>query len=238
MRRLSSALAAVLLLYIPALPQGNGAPVEEKLSYTVNWPSGLSLGEALVQASKAAPRESEGERWELRFSLDAAIPGFSVADRFRSTATKDLCSVEFERETAHGSRAGRELTTFDLSSGTATRQTLTPAGGGKSQLSIPACPRDALAFVYFVRRELAQGRLPQTQTLFFGGAYQVRLEFGGRRQLQVGGEQVDADRITASVKGASSETSFEMFFAQDRTRRPVLVRVPLPLGAFTMELNP
>jgi hypothetical protein len=92
--------------------------------------------------------------------------------------------------------------------------------------------------LYFVRRELAEGRLPQSQTVFFGSAYQVRLEYGGRRQLRVSGEQMETDRITASVKGPSSDTSVEMFFAQDKTRRPVLVRVPLALGAFTLELSP
>ncbi len=238
MKHLFPVLSAVLLLHAPAFTQGKGAFAEETLSYTVNWPSGLGLGEATLQAAKAAPREGAGERWELRFTLDAAIPGFTVVDRLRSVVTQDLCSTEFERDTAHGSRSGKELTTFDLSSGTATRQTLTPAGGGKSQFSIPACPKDALAFLYFVRRELAQGRLPQTQTMFFGSAYQVHLEFGGRRQLRVGEEPVETDRITASLKGPSSETSFEMFFAQDKTRRPVLVRVSLPLGAFTLELNP
>jgi hypothetical protein len=238
MKHLFAALAALLFLHMPVFSEANGAPVDERLSFTVNWPSGLSLGEAAVQAGKAPAGDGAGERLELRFSLDAAIPGFSVADRLRSVTNQDLCSVEFERDTSHGSRTGRELTIFDAASGTATRQTLAPAGGGKSQFSIPPCARDALAFLYFVRRELADGRLPQSQTVFFGGAYQVRLEYGGRRQLWVGGEQVESDRIMASVRGPSSETSLEMFFAQDQTRRPVLVRVPLSLGAFTVELNP
>ncbi len=210
----------------------------EAFTYTVNWPSGLSLGEARLQAKKTAAQDGSRERWELRLSLDAAIPGFTVADRFRSVATSELCSTEFERDTTHGKKTGKELTTFDLPAESATRQTLVPQGGGKSLLATPPCPKDALAFLYFVRRELAQGRLPPPQTVFFGGPYQVRLEYGGSQKLSVGDEQVEADRITASVKGAASDLTFEIFFAQDRLRRLVLVRVPLPLGVFTMELAP
>ncbi len=74
--------------------------------------------------------------------------------------------------------------------------------------------------------------------MYFGGPYQLRLEFSGRQRLTVGDQQIEADRITASLKGAASETTFEMFFAQDRARRPLLIRVPMPLGTFSMELAP
>ena len=232
------ALAALLLFQLPAFTQIAPGADKETLTYTVSWPSGLSLGEAQLQATRQSPQEGSPERWELRFTLEAAIPGFSVADRLRSTATPELCSLEFERDTTHGPRSGKELTTFDPAGATASRRTLVPAGGGKSELSTPPCARDAVSFLYFVRRELAQGRLPQSQTIFFGGPYQIQLEFAGRQKLRVGEEQVEADRFTATVKGPASGISFEIFFAQDRSRRPVLVRVPLALGAFTMELNP
>jgi len=238
MRQAVLALAVLLWFRPPVMGQSLAPEDNEALTYTVNWPSGLSLGEAQFQSKKIASPAGAPERWDLRFSLDAAIPGFTVADRFRSVATSELCSTEFERDTAHGQKSGKELTLFDLSAGRATRQTLVPQGGGKSQLSIPACPKDALAFLYYVRRELAQGRLPPPQTVFFGGPYQVRLEYAGSEKLRVGDEQVEADRITASVKGAASDVTFDIFFAQDQLRRPVLVRVPLPLGAFTMELAP
>ena len=42
--------------------------------------------------------------------------------------------------------------------------------------------------------------------------------------------------VTATVKGPSSEISFEVFFLKDQARTPALVRVPLALGKFTMEL--
>ncbi|HSW50423.1 MAG TPA: DUF3108 domain-containing protein [Bryobacteraceae bacterium] len=238
MRRLLTALAALLASQANALAQSAPWPDAETLTYTVNWPSGLSLGEAELQAARRAPQENSPARWELRFTLDAAVPGFTVADRLRSAATPELCSIEFERDTTHGRRSGKEVTTFDVSASTATRQTVVPAGGGRSQMTTPPCAKDALAFLYFVRRELAEGRLAQSQTIFFGGPYQISFELGGRQKLRVGEEQFDVDRITALLKGPSTNVSFEVYFAQDRARRPVLIRVPLPLGAFTMELNP
>jgi hypothetical protein len=238
MKHLLLALVVTLFTRLPAVAQSAWSPGEETLTYTINWPSGLSLGEAKIETARMPAQPDSPARWELRLTLDAAIPGFTVADRFRSITTPDLCSIEFERDTTHGKRIGEERTTFDPAVGSASRQTLVPQGGGKSQLSTPACAKDALAFLFYVRSELAQGRLPAPQTVFYGGPYQVRLEYGGRQKLLVGDDQVEADRLTASVGGAASDTTFEIFFAQDRTRRPVLVRVPLSMGNFTMELEP
>jgi hypothetical protein len=38
------------------------------------------------------------------------------------------------------------------------------------------------------------------------------------------------------VKGPKSSFAFEMFFARDAARTPLLVRVPLSAGSFSMEL--
>ena len=161
------------------------------------------------------------------------MPGFTVTDRYRSDASADFCSVEFQRTSSHGPKKSDEKTTFDQPAGTATRQT---NGGGKSELKTPSCGKDALAFLYYVRRELSQGRMPAPQTVFFGAAYEVRLAFAGTQSIRVGEKQVEADRVTASVKGAASEISFEVFFLKDAARTPALVRVPLALGTFSMEL--
>lgn len=204
----------------------------ETLRYSINWSSGLSLGEANLHATLLKPAQ-EAERRHLEFDLDAAVPGYAVSDRYRSDASADFCSTEFQRTTTHGKKKTDEKTTFDAQSGTATRQT---AGGGKSELKSPTCGKDALTYLYFVRRELSQGRIPQPQTIFFGAAYEIRVEFAGTQKIRVGDTQVDADRMTASVKGGASDISFEVFFLKDAARTPALVRVPLALGMFSMEL--
>ena len=229
--------ALVLLLFVALavrLRAQDGAPPSgESLVYNVNWPSGLSLGEiqlkaAEVDGTEVDGTEGSGERWNLEFTLDAAIPGFTVADRYRSLTTSEFCSIQFDKQVSHGKKTGREQTRFDPQAGSATRQTV---DGGSSRLQTGTCARDALAFLYHLRRELAQGRLPPPQTVYFGAPYQVRFH---KRLAGV----FEADRIRATLKGPASETVFEMFFAQDSTRRPVLIRAPLPLGLFSMELAP
>jgi hypothetical protein len=228
---------AVLLAGSGTGRAGTEPPFEdETLRYTVSWPSGLPLGEGLVQATKVETAEGAIDHWEFDMTLDAAVPGFRVTDRYRSLATPGLCSVEFEKESTHGKRKARERTTFDPGKGSATRQTL--GGGGKSQFPISTCAQDALTFLFHVRRELSRGRVPPPQTILFGAPYEIRLEYRGRRSLRLGQEMIETDHVVASVKGKASDITFEVFFALDQARRPVMVRVPLPLGTFSMELVP
>lgn len=215
------------LAALPAMPQA-AALADESLNYTVNWPSGLSLGEASLRCRRTA------ERWEMEFTLEAAVPGFEVHDRYRSLAGEEFCSVELEKRFRHGQKKGEERTSFDPQRGIAVRETL--GGGGKSELPAPACPRDALSFLYHVRRELAQGRLPPTQEVFFGARYRVSLQYTGARTVRVNEVLTEAEGLRVSVKGPACEHEIEVFFARDAVRTPVLVRATLPLGAFTMEL--
>jgi hypothetical protein len=47
---------------------------------------------------------------------------------------------------------------------------------------------------------------------------------------------VETDHVKASISGPSSTINFDVFFLQDRARTLALVRVPLALGTFSMEL--
>jgi hypothetical protein len=200
----------------------------ESLHYTINWPSGLSLGEAILDISHA-----QGGGWDFALDIDASIPGFAVRDHYHAQANADLCSTVLDKKFVHGSHKNEEHTTFDQESHTATRQTV---GGGKSDISIPACGRDALSFLQFARNELAAGRLSAQQPVVFGAAYNVRLEFTGTQTVHVGEQKIDADRIVATLKGPSSDLTVEVFFSRDAARVPVLAKIPLSLGTFSVEL--
>jgi uncharacterized protein DUF3108 len=230
-RRTASLLLATLALSGATAPP----PFEnEQLRFSINWPSGLSLGEATLRATHMKASADTPDRRHLEFEVEAAVPGFAVADKYSSDTSADFCSAEFKRLAKHGRKKTDDKTTFDQTAGTATRETAD--GGGKSDLKTSQCGKDALAFLYFVRRELSQGRIPQRQTVFFGGAYEVRVEFNGTQSIRVGEAQLEADRMTGSVKGAASDLTFEVFFLKDAARTPALVRVPLALGTFSMEL--
>jgi hypothetical protein len=220
---------ALLFLLLPACAWAeNGFPyTQESLDYTINWPSGLSLGEGHLVAKKAP------DRWEFTLDLNADIPALTVKDHYHSVANGKLCSVELQKETVHGPRTTRETETFDASRGVARRVTL---NGGKSEVPINACARDALTFLYYARQELAQGRVPPPQTVFFGGEYTVRMEYTGAQTVAVNERREQADRVSVSFKGKASDLVFEIFFARDAARTPLVFRVPFSLGTFSMEL--
>ncbi len=224
-----SFLATALLLM--AAPVAESTLPNETLHYNVNWPSGLSLGEATLSASSSRDGNAPG-RMHFQFDLDASVPGFAVSDRFSSSASGSFCSTEFRKATSHGSKKVDDKETFDPATGAVTRG----SGSGEAELNTDACGKDALTFLYFARQELSQGRTPPRQTVFFGAPYEIRLDSAGTESVKIGNKSVDTDHVKASVTGPSSSISFDLFFLQDKARTLALVRVPLALGTFSMEL--
>jgi hypothetical protein len=210
-------------------PQTGFPYASETLNYSVNWPSGLSLGEAHLRSAK------DGDRWQFDFSLEAAIPGFAVSDHYRSLANANLCSLELEKQATHGSRTAHEKTVFDYKAGSATRTTLVE-GGGHTDIDISSCAHDGLDFVFFARRELAQGHVPPAEDVLFGASYSVRFEYTGEQEITVGDRRRQADRVVVYLKGAASDSSVEIFFDRDPARTPLLIKAPFALGTFSMEL--
>jgi hypothetical protein len=211
---------------LAAAPVAAPTVPNENLHYSVNWPTGVSLGEAQLSAS------SSSASMHFSFDLDAGAPGYSVSDRYRSGASAGFCSAEFSKSTSHGSKKVTEQETFDAGTGTVTRG----SGSGQSELDGAACGKDALTFLYFLRHELSQGRMPTDATVYFGAPYQVRLSAAGTENIKVGGTPTDADRIDAEIAGPSSNVSVELLFLKDPARTLAMVRVPLSLGKFFMEL--
>jgi len=219
-------------LALVAAPVSESTFPNETLHYSINWPSGLSLGEATLNAS--ASQESGGSKnLHFQFDVDASVPGFAVSDRFRSAASEHFCSADFEKKTSQGQKRVDDSETFDPSTGNVTRGT----GSGKSEILANVCSKDALAFIYFLRQELSQGRIPTKQTVFFGAPYEIKLESVGIETLKISGQAAQVDHLKASVDGPSSSISFDMFFLRDKARTLALVRVPFPLGTFSMELT-
>jgi hypothetical protein len=209
----------------------------ETLHYTINWPSGLSLGEATLQSDRV--RDSAAakgvEHWHFTMDIDASVPGFTVRDKYESNASAELCSTWLDKSYTHGKHKSDEHITFDSQKNTATRETKN--GGGKSELSVSPCARDPLTFIQFARRELALGRLAPQQQVVFGAVYQVRIEYTGGQTIRLADQKIEADRIVATIKGPSTDVTVEMFFSRDAARVPLMAKVPLALGTFSVELQ-
>ena len=93
-----------------------------------------------------------------------------------------------------------------------------------------------MTYLFYTREELGQGRVPAAQQILYGGLYQMTLAYAGAPVIPVGGKDVLSDEVLCTVKGPSSQLTFEMYFARDPARSPLLVKVPLALGTFSMEL--
>jgi hypothetical protein len=218
---------ATALFCFGAASAQTGFPFQnESLRYNINYPSGLSLGDATMTASKGA------SGWNFEVTLDAGVPGFAIRDKYRSSTEGDLCSTQLERETSHGSKKTREKTAFDQKKGTARRTTTLPENGGFTDFDIAACAKDALAFVYLARREMGQGRVAPPDKVFFGSAYTVRMEYTGA--MNVG--TVVTDRVVVSGKGPKADFTFEIFFARDAARTPFQIKIPVAIGTLSLDL--
>jgi len=223
-------LLAVLVPFFAANAQPGFPFTDESLRYNLNWQGGTSLGEATLNAHRSAVG------WNLDLTLNAGVPCFSLADQLHSAVDPGLCSQEFERDLTHAGKRTDDKTSFDQRAGSATRTTLFPAGGGKTDFGIATCARDALAFAGYARVELGQGRVPAPLQVYFGSAYTVSLTYAGSENITSGGKTVMTDRVQAAVKGPRADFQCDIFFARDAARTPLSIRVPFPLGTFSLDL--
>ena len=203
---------------------------DESLHYTINYPSGLSLGDATLSAHKTA------KGWDFTVNLEASVAGFRIKDKYTSSMAAGYCSAELKRDVLHGSKSSREKTTFDQEKGVAHRVTEFPSNGGNSDLNTGACGRDAIAYLYFARKELGQGRVAPAQSVFFGSSYSVRQSYTGQQTVTIGDKKEITDQLVYSVKGPKAEFSVEVYFARDAARTPLLIKIPQAAGALTLEI--
>ncbi len=89
--------------------------------------------------------------------------------------------------------------TFDPTTGTVTRETRA-AESRRSDAN--TCGKDALAFLYFVRQELSQGRMPAPKPFFSARRTKCGWRSPEPRALRSATKPVEADRIDGVRKRA------------------------------------
>jgi len=218
---------------LPAAEQLTGFPFQnETLRYRVIWPGGKALGEVTMGAHKTA----EGG-WDFDMATNVSIPIVPIADTYKSTAsTFDFCDAALSREISQGNKRVMERTQFDQKANRAVHQTMVPAGGGKTELALPTCGRDALTYIYYARREMGQGRVPPAGKVFFGSPYDVKTKYTGAMDIPAGSKTKTTDKLDVSVKGPASDFSLEIFYDRDAARTPLLIRIPVTVGTVSLEL--
>jgi hypothetical protein len=222
---------ALLLLATSALAEGTFPSSNEILKYDVKLPNGTAVGSATFEATRV---KGSAATWQFRVHTNFSLPGIPVEDTFRSLAA-NFCSAEFEKDSLHGAKKTGEVLVFLPGRGKAVRTT---KGGGVSEITTGACAKDPVNVLYFTRAELAKGRKPFSGPTIFGASYNVKMEMRGKTKIKIGGKEQQVERLTGSYQGPKSKGDFEILFALDDARTPLLFRVPLAFGNITLELKP
>ena len=235
MRPLTGAILAAILIALapwhgPAQEQASPIPLDERLEYTITWPSGLPVGRAELRARDLDPG------WRFEMTLRASLPQIEVDDAFVSRTDAEMCSQTFEKHVRHGAKRAHESLRFGPRELERTNLEA-PTSEHPGRIAVGDCARDALAYLFFLRRDLAAGRIPAPGNIYFGAGYRIRLEFVRTRWLPVAEERRLADEIRVAVRGPASEHAFAVYFARDPARTPLLVRADFEEGPFSMLLS-
>lgn len=200
----------------------------ETLRYEIVWPSGLRLGDAEFRAN------SNLTGWAFAADLSASLPAIIVDDKYQSSTDSSLCSTKFAKQVIHGKHKQNEEVEFDQDANRALRRNL--ANGTTQNLVVPPCARDALAYLYYLRQDLSHGRVPPPDDFNSGTQMQISVSYVETREIEAGGKKQDADRLLIYVTGGEKPINIEVFLAKDDARTPLLLRVPLELGTFSLRL--
>lgn len=200
----------------------------ETLRYDIVWPSGLRLGEARFVAN------SNQAGWAFSADFSANLPVLTIEDEYESKADFSLCSTSFKKVVSHGKKKQNEEVTFNQEENRALRRNL--ADGTTQDLDVPPCAKDALTYLYSLRRDLAHGRVPPPDDFNFGTGLQISFSYVETRSIEAGGKTQQADRLLVDVTGGGKPVNIELFLAQDAARTPLVIRVPFEMGTFSLKL--
>lgn len=226
---------ACTVAFSPSIAAADGAttparafPEEESLTYRFLWPSGVTLGEAVLRASFS------GEELHLQLTVEADLPQYNISHSSSSVATREgICSLRFQTETSAGPKTSAESIEFDQSAHLA-RRTLE---NQTTSASIPECARDPLAFLYYFRSQLAAGTTLDSGTFHFGSNYSVQIKAEGPETVEAGGRQWSSRKYVVTYRGPNSGKTFELWISTEPSRKPVRVRVSYPLAVFSAEIE-
>ncbi len=200
----------------------------ETLRYRLQWPSGITLGEATLRVSPA------GKELRLELTVEAGLPQYTLRDTFSAVASlDDLCSIQFHQKIAEGERQREESIEFDP----ATRQATHTRGNQTTTMAVPQCARDPLTFLYYFRRELAAGRRVASGAVQLGTSIAVQIAPGVPEPVRVSGQTKPADHYVVTYSGTRGSKTFHLWLSPDAARAPVRIRAPFPLAEFAAELQ-
>lgn len=200
----------------------------ETLKLRLLWPSGVTLGEAVMSATAGQ------NDLHFEMTVEADLPIHNISGSFTSIATREgLCSIQYHRKMNEGPKVSEESIDFDQKAHQA-RRTL---GGQTATLPIPQCARDPLTFLYYYRNQLATGSPADLSTFFLGPERSLEVKPAGTEKVSAGGRERSAGKYLVTYHGPNSARTFDLWFSADGAREPVLIRLPSSLAIFSAELE-
>ena len=148
--RIARSLIVMLPLLLLDVPHALSAekfpwPEGEKLEMEIFWPSGVTMGEATLQASSAKDAQFFSAQMEV------VLPQGRMLYKFSSITDSNLCSREFHQSVERGRKFWEEVSRFDAESGKAS----VSRDGQTRELPAGKCVRDPLAYLYYYRAQAA-----------------------------------------------------------------------------------
>ncbi|MBI3894572.1 MAG: DUF3108 domain-containing protein [Acidobacteria bacterium] len=201
----------------------------ERLTYRLLWPSGLNLGEAILEASPSATET------HFQMTVEISLPQYVLRHSSSSVAAGEgLCSLQFREDVDDGTKKWWEETIeFDQVAHEAHRT----RNGQTTTDSIPECAQDPITFLYYFRSRLAEGKPSDSGTLYRGGSFTVRVRAAGSETVPFRGQQRPTEKFVVTYPSQNQEMTFELWLSTDAERLPLRMRVPSPLAVFTAELQ-
>jgi hypothetical protein len=226
----TSALLLLLmtaLLSPPVRAENRPWPEGEKLVFEIFWPSGVSMGEATLEAKSI---KDNLYFWAV---AEVGLPQGRILYKYSSIASSDLCSREYRQSVERPGKFWEEITKFDADAGKAT----VSRDGRSREVTAAKCSRDPLALLYYYRAQAGVGKSASSETLFLGAPLSLKIEAKGKEQIKIKQTQRRGDHYIIMYPSASGDRSLELWLSDSPAQTPIAVRLPLPLATFSAELR-
>jgi hypothetical protein len=228
-----------------AVPQNDGLPSSETLSYNIEWRL-ITAGKGKIQWN-AAPRPGSG--WEVSLHLESVgmvSKLFKVDDTYSAIISGSLCAESAQSTIHEGSRFRETRIAFDYEKKKATyleRDRARNTTVAAHEVDIPPCVHDVIGGLYYIR------------TLNIEPEHNVLVPVtDGKKSVMAKVEAQQREEVKTPA-GTFKTVRYEMYIfnnvlyrrsahlyvwlTDDRRKLPVQIRVrmPITIGTITFQLE-
>ncbi|HJT89568.1 MAG TPA: DUF3108 domain-containing protein [Bryobacteraceae bacterium] len=227
-----------------ALPQANGLPSQEALSYDIEWRL-ITAGKAQMDWSSQDGRPG----WQLHLHLESVgfvSKLFKVEDDYTSRMNESLCAQSADMKTHEGTRRRQTSILFDGDRRKAVYEERDLAKNislGPKEIDIPACVHDVIGGIYFLRTlRLDPGQSTEVPVSDGKKSVMAKVEAQQREDLKTPAGVFKTIRYEIYLFNNvlyRRSAHLHVWLTDDAARLPVQIRVRMPftIGTITLALD-